>query len=158
MQPARTGAGAIQRHDASNPRELVNRLYESDPTASREALFDKFRRQLDADAQRAVDWYFFVNMYEYAATSRNRKEPRGRAAAEQARAARTAAVHQIKERIVRAVLLDHMLPDGTRLRDATFGACQKAGGWLARVSKQGTPDQIVGEVLTETQLWELHDA
>lgn len=160
MQPARRGTSFIQKNFPTNPIELVTRLYEGNPIASSDTLFPEFERHLheDKNLQDAVNWHFFNNQHSYLATSRNRKEPATRGAMEEARAARSAAVHQIKERVVRAVLLDYLLPSGKPLRVSTFAECGRAGGWLARVAERGKPHRIVGDVLTEDQLWELHDA
>lgn len=153
LETSRTGASFIQTSSASNPREIVTRLYEKYPTASREMLFAEFQRLLAQDeaGQRAVALYFFVNM------SRNRNRPPAEVGSrEQREAAQQRAVNQLKEHIVRVVLLDLPLPDGKLLRHATFAECAAVGGWFAKIAKQGKPRQIVGKVLTEKQLRAIH--
>lgn len=58
--------------------------------------------------------------------------------------------HQLK-----ICLLDHLLSDGTPIRDATFGQCARDGGWLATIAKHGKANEIVGKKLTEVDLQNL---
>lgn len=145
----RVGASFIAKHAQDNPRELVISLVEESPGASKDDLFAKFRARLEEapDYQRAVDWYFFVNMYEYLVTSRNRKP-----ATQQSKAAIQREVESLKARVANVVLLDLVLPNGKTLREATGADCARAGGWFAAISKAVKPKQIVGEVLSEAQL------
>lgn len=147
----RKGASFIQKHRLANPREWITRLYEDNPQDSREVLFNKFSEMLkeDEEAQRTVDWYFFVNMYEYIATSRNTKFTYGN---KRPRSVRRAEAQNLKEAIAKVVLLDLILPSGKLLRQATFSECAKAGGWFTKISKLGKPQQIVGKVLSEDRL------
>ena len=52
----------------------------------------------------------------------------------------------------RIILMNMELPDGTKLRDATFAQCKKAGGWWLQLAGMGKPKQIVGETLSEADL------
>lgn len=52
-------------------------------------------------------------------------------------------------------LMDHVLTSGKLLRFATFADCEREGGWLRDVARQGKPTQVVGNVLTEQQLLNL---
>lgn len=142
------GASFVAKRAPANPRELIITLVEERPTASKDELFDSFRELLDPDYQRAVDWYFFVNMYEYQVTNRNRKPSSRTDAASSAQAQ----VDAVKQRIVDMVLLDLVLPNGKVLREATGAECTRAGGWFAAIAKKVKPRQIVGSVLTEEQL------
>jgi hypothetical protein len=53
-------------------------------------------------------------------------------------------VEQMKVEAIACVLLDYVLPDGTPVRDATFGALAKLGGWATAVSKLGPANAKVG--------------
>lgn len=145
----RTGASFVAKHAQDNPRELVISLVEESPGASKDELFARFRSRIEDEPayQRAVDWYFFVNMYEYLVTSRNRKPTTKYSKAEIQRD-----VDVLKARVTQIVLLDLILPNGKALRDASFADCAKAGGFFAKIAKKGKPNQVVGKVLTEDQL------
>lgn len=145
----RVGASFLAKRSQVNPRELLVRIIEgAGDVTDKDALFARFREALQEDEQfqRAVDWYFFVNMYDYMVTSRNHKPTAA------ARAALTQQVEQIKRQVERVVLLNLVLPSGKALRDATFAECARAGGWFAKIAKMGKPRQVVGKVVTEGQL------
>lgn len=146
-----TGASFVAQPGKHNPRDLIIRLVEDHPTETRDDLFLKFRALIDGDSdyQRAVDWYFFVNMHDYLTSNRNRNKP---ASAGQREAMTLKKVNDIKRRIVDVVLLDLILPNGKALRDATFGDCAKAGGWFQLLSRKGKPSEVVGKRLSEADL------
>jgi hypothetical protein len=146
---SRSGASFVAKRSEVNPRELLIGIIEqTDDIKDKDALFDQFREAIQDDEryQRAIDWYFFVNMYDYLVTSRNQKP------SPQEQAKRQAAVDNIKQQITKVVLLNFVLPNGKALRDCTFADCAKAGGWLAKVAAKGKPNQIVGKVLGENEL------
>jgi len=66
----------------------------------------------------------------------------------------------IKSRMETLVLLDMVLPNGKKLRDATGAECArfapKVGKLLKKVAEKVRPTQIVGEVLSEGQLKKLY--
>lgn len=149
----RVGADFIAKRSLVNPRELLLRIIEgADDVSNKDALFMEFCEAIqdDPDYQRAVDWYFFVNFYDYEVTSRNKKpspeERRRRQAAQETE------VENIKRQITKVVLMNWAMPNGKMLRDCTFAECADAGGWLAKVAKQGKPNQIVGKILSEHDL------
>jgi len=49
-------------------------------------------------------------------------------------------------------LMDHLLPNGKLLRNASFGYLATLSGFFRDVSKLGKPNEIVGKKLTETDL------
>lgn len=147
-----TGASFIAMCTEHNPRDLVIELIESMQGEQRDKMFEEFRRRISENDryQRAVDWYFFVNMHDYLTTSRNKHQtPQQRAHAKQAA---DECVTDLKRKIVDIVLLDIILPSGKRLRDSTFAECGRAGGWFTKLAKMGKPAQVVGKVLTEAKL------
>jgi hypothetical protein len=54
------------------------------------------------------------------------------------------------------VLMNVKLPDGTMLRDATFGQLRKLTGFLGDVSKLGKANEIVRNKLTESNLQDVY--
>lgn len=54
--------------------------------------------------------------------------------------------------IKNAVLMDFILPNGKKIRDASFGDLRDAGGWLSEVGLQRPRHYIVGHYLTEKDL------
>lgn len=149
MELHSTGASFIAHTTENNPRDLIIELVRENPSADRKTLFEKFRDLIrgEDDYQRAVDWYFFVNMHDYLVTNRNKRQVAPRDAARERQQ-----IDEIKQRVVNMVLLDLVLPNGKRLRECTFAEVAKAGGWFAKIAKKGKPNQIVGKVLTEEQL------
>jgi hypothetical protein len=145
----RVGASFVAKRTTANPRQIVVRLVESRKGATKDELFEEFREELDADPdmRRAVEWYFFVNMYEYQVTSRNSRKP-----VLAPKQNRQEQIEALKSRVVQVVLLDLKLPTGKLLRESTFAECARAGGFFAKIAKKGQPKQIVGKVLTEEQL------
>lgn len=65
-----------------------------------------------------------------------------------------AAVNNTKTQL-RSILMDHVLSNGKRLREATFGECGAEGGWLQAIAKCGKANEIVGKKLTEADLHNL---
>jgi radical SAM superfamily enzyme with C-terminal helix-hairpin-helix motif len=124
------------------PFAVIQELITKSPKADKKTLFEQFREVLAQDEtyQRAVDWYYFGNMYDYLTTNRNKHRSRNKSA-------QRAIVDKLKQR-----LLDLILPNGKALRDATFAECATAGGWFTKVSKLGKPQQIVGKIVSEEQL------
>ncbi len=150
MQLHSTGASFVAAKEKNNPRDLVAKIIEKMESAERSEQFEAFRTMLakrSDEYQRAVDWYFFVNMHDYMTTNRNRRrDPIERAEA-------LAEKHdRVKSIVAQIVLLDLTMPNGMALRDCTFAECAKFGGFFAKIAKKGKPKQIVGKVMTEEQL------
>lgn len=153
---SKQGAAFIHRRSKANPQELLIEIIEqwegdlSDKKA-KDKLFEKFRRQLRAknDAfQHAVDWYFFINMFNHYVNLDRRKtrKPRVMLDANQIR-------EQVRQRVAEVGLMYMMLPSCNKyLKDATFAECSKESGVLAVIAKMGRPEEIVGRKLTEKQL------
>jgi hypothetical protein len=127
----RIGASFIAKRTQANPREIIVRLVEENPAASKDVLFLKFREELrdDEDQQRAVEWYFFVNMHSYLATSRNAH--RGMPLRSTKHRNRVSAIKQQ----VLSLSLDFVMPNGKALRDCTGTYCERTGGMVAKIGK-----------------------
>lgn len=142
----RNAVASTARMFEDNPRHLITKLVAENPHASKDDLFPEFQSLIakKAELQCVIDWYFFANMYDYIAGTRNGSHNTPHDTKTE--------VERLKARVVEVVLLDLLLPSGKLLRDATFAECAQAGGWYAKVSAMGKPNQIVGKVLTEQQL------
>lgn len=57
--------------------------------------------------------------------------------------------------IKNAILMDYLLPNKKKLRDATFGELRAFGGWLSDVGMQRPAHYIAGNYLTEKDLHNL---
>ena len=137
----RSGAAAIAQGAQANPRELVAKLIEDNPTASIDVLFRKFRKMITdrEDYQLAIDPYFFINAHTYLTTTRNvKRDPPG---------ARAAEIAALKSTIVRRVLsLDFVMPNGKQLAECTFDEVRKLGREFAKLAKLGQAHELVGAV------------
>ncbi len=128
------------------PRGIVAELVKNSPGTSREVLFEEFRKSvaIEATFRRAVEWFYFVNMYdEIRAADRKGQRPS---------VVSRERVESLKRKITEVVFMDLTLPSGKKLKDSTFAECGKAGGWFTRVSLLGNPADIVGAKITEHEL------
>lgn len=152
VESSRTGASFIGKHEANNPRQMLIRILEDNSGASKEVLFSLFRLCLEEDEgfQRAVDWYFFINMFEYAVTSRNRRlDPTVKA---EARMKQAEMVESIKSQIV---MLDLTMTNGKAMRDCTGAEMAKFGNRFQKIAERVGKTKLVGDVLDEAQVVEI---
>lgn len=158
---------AITSKQPAGPRDIVVRLIEANPSATEDELFPKFERALQAagaDCQMVVNRYYWAGVFpslKRAALMRSVAQPERNAARQrvqsnvQRAAERRQETQIVKAKIVSALMDLTLPPRGKRLADATFGECAAAGGWYAQVAKCGKPNEIVGQVLSETDLREI---
>jgi hypothetical protein len=130
--------------------EVLVRLTEADPTASRERLFKKWQNIIhdDADLREAVDQYTFTNML--SSLDRDRRDTqirRQNRIAPISEEKQQAIIKNVKHEMIRTVI--HFV------RPLTFGECLRAGGLMAKIGKMGLPDKIVGETLDENKLFKI---
>lgn len=144
------GASFIAMASEHNPRDLVVELVKKNPDRDRKELFDSFRETLDEagdDYRRAVEWYFFVNMYDYLVTSRRTPlDPMQRA---EAKARQAETVERIKSQIV---LLELDMPNGKKMKECTGGEMAKFGNRFQRIAEKVGKAKLVGDVLNEEQV------
>jgi len=144
------GASFIAMASEHNPRDLVVELVKKNPEADRKQLFVTFREMLDEsgdDYKRAVEWYFFVNMYDYLVTSRRAvPDPVERA---EARVQQRERIEAIKAQIV---MLDLQMPNGKKMRDCTGAEMAKFGNRYQRIAERVGKGRLVGSVLDEDQV------
>lgn len=142
-----TGASFIATANEHNPRDLVVELVKKHPEMDRKALFDAFRSALEDagdDYRRAVEWYFFVNMYDYLVTSRNRRaDPVERA---NAKTLEREHIGSIKAQIV---MLNLTMPNGKAMRDCTGAEMAKFGNRYQKIAERVGKAKLVGAVLDE---------
>ena len=143
-----TGASFISGKDDHNPRDLVIESIEQLPDGNRKDVFEHFRaalREMGGEYQRAVDWYFFVNMHDYLTTNRNRQKPPSQQAKAEMRQA--ALVESIKNQ-----MLDLPMPNGKEMRACTGAEMAKFGNRYQKIAERVGKNKFVGHVLTEDQV------
>lgn len=148
-ESSRVGASFLAKQATDNPREMLIGLIEENKDATKDDLFKIFRKHLDDEPgyQRAVDWYFFINMYEYAVSNRNRKlDPVSRAEARQRQSER---VESIKAQIV---LLDLTMTNGKLLGDCTGAEVATLGNRFQKLAARVGKANTVRTVLSEDQV------
>jgi hypothetical protein len=141
-----TGASFVAGKEENNPRDLVLEVIQALPDGTRTERFNMFRNRLadmPDDYQRAVEFYFFVNMHDYFTTSRSRPDPMQRA---QAVAKQRDMVESIKAQIV---LLDLTMPNGKAMKDCTGAEMAKFGNRYQRIAEKVGKAKLVGAVLDE---------
>jgi hypothetical protein len=144
--------------------EMLRTIKRDNPGASDKEIETLCRDKVRADTelQDAVFDYWFANsVRDYDAVQCRphevavfRNTPAVRVPSPDARARRAALVSHAKATIV-TNLMRFTLSDGTELRHATFGQCQREGSWLASIGKLGKANEIVGKKLTEVDLQNL---
>ena len=153
-----TYGAKVQSWRRANPRDLLKRLIEENPGVAKAELFKTFRDQIRGDDGEefldSIVEYWFANNYHSLI-----EHPAPQLAANKAE--KQTKIAEIKEKIKTRVrqeaifLLDTALPHGKTLRNSTFGECAKIGGALSKIASKGRPGQIVGNVLSDTQLRKL---
>lgn len=157
----RTASAGLKTTERS-ALDVLKKVIENFSGETKQQRFKEFCKLIagNEEYQRAVRWYYFVNMCDQLAAAGKPDKP----PAEKIQPAvsladkvlkaveREASVRRLKRKIVQTVLLDLILPNGKLLRDAKFEDCAKAGGWFSKVAQMGEPDQVVGEMLSEEQL------
>lgn len=144
------GASFIAMSSEHNPRDLIVELVKKNPGADRKALFVSFRETLDEmgeEYRRAVEWYFFVNMYDYLVISR--KQMSGPIERAEARIQQRERVEAIKAQII---MLDLTMPNGKAMRECTGAEMAKFGNRYQKIAERVGKTKTVGGVLNEEQV------
>lgn len=161
----------------ANPRDLLKRVIDDNPTADRVALFrvfvEKLNEEDDGDYMQTIIEYWFANNYHSLIAARLTAGERSRSA-EAADAERSEASAQreewiagttekLREKIAEeatVALLDLMMPNGKLLAACTGQECvtlgRQMGSWLRKVGHRLKSDETVGAVLTESDLRALY--
>lgn len=148
MELHSNGASFIAGKQESNPRDLVIDAIKMCPGETRKEVFARFRTllgEMGDEYQRAVDWYFFVNMHDYLTTNRS-KHPRS---VEPDQAKHPERVASVKAQIV---LLDLDMPNGKPMRACTGAEMARFGNRYQRIAEKVGKTKTVGDVLNEDQV------
>lgn len=155
----RTGRqGAKVQSWRSSPRDLLKKLMDKSPGASKEKLFKTFYSYITSakgeQYLQGVAEYWFANNFNSLVREEERpKRAYVRAQRKEELEVRTEEFKKIiKEKATKLVLLDLIQPNGKPLRDCKGSDCAKFGGWLSRIAKAIAPNEIVGEALSEEQV------
>lgn len=156
VESAQLGATANSRSAQKNPLDVLRKLRDADRTGSASKVLERWKKEIvgDDDLLDAALVYAGTNYWHRLEDDERRERmlTQQRKGREQSKAQQQQKTLELTQQIRQIVLLDLELPNGKKLRDATFADCKKAGGWFLRVSKKGRPQQIVGVALTEEQL------
>lgn len=131
-------AATRQAHDRDPAMVLVRKLIDQHPDADEETLMDFFRAEVAEDEtlfEDVVD-YKFKNVYRRLITSRpsDRSNQQSRV---------SAGVKAAKAAMADYLANLQVLPDGTKLLDATGAQVASHAGWWTDLAGQLEPDEIV---------------
>ena len=132
-------------------RELVVRLIEGHPRATRHDLIRLFKEQMREDddyLDAAADYVVTnaMNALELAQGRQKRAQPEAKAKVE---AEAKSMVQTIKDQII---VLNLEMPNGQRMRYCTGAQMEKFGGAYSRIGKKVGKTKRVGEVMNEKQV------
>lgn len=160
VTPGQTGAKR-QSWRRSNPREVLKRLIDNDPSLTEAEASDACWQIVHKNSEQmaTIFEYWFANNYRSLVHPAPRKPRPVRTPAQ--RAVLTSQIREQIERKIeeraRIVLLEMILPTGKQLRDSTREELIACGGWLVRVAERLDPDQTVGEAgLSEDDIAEAY--
>lgn len=151
------GAAVLEFSD-ENPRDVLKEIISSNSGLEKPDLFSVFVRAISASKgmTRAVQWYFFINMYEGLATSRskgNGSQHSGRKLSisqrTEQRILHAAMVESITSQLV---LLDLLMPNEKTLRACRGSEVEKFGTGFQRIAQKTGKSNLVGDVLSEEQI------
>lgn len=150
--------------------DMLRSIRRDNPSASEMEIRNLCRDKvfLEAELQTALFDYWFSNSFrDFVVTvvgphetvvNRTASSPspivRRASPSSASVAAKAALVATVKVEIA-SRLMEFVLADGTQLRFATFGQCQREGNWLAAVGMRGKANEVVGKKLTEVDLFGL---
>ena len=154
------GATVIKQVANDNPRKLLVEIIDENRVLDKKAIFDLFSKQVKVSQvmTRAVQWYFFINMYEYHTTSRHSvggNRPGREMTASQRleqRIVQDEMVESIKQQLV---MLDLVMPNEKLMRDCTGLEVEQFGTRYQRIAQKVGRQNVVGSVLTEDQVREV---
>ncbi len=145
-----------QSFNENNPRPILKKLMEDNPSAEIDDLVPMFQSEIGEDELQVIVAYWVNNNYHSLLNQMTRQEDievkKATASAKQRGiAAGIKGVTVLAER--KAILiLNDILPNGKKLGDSTFGELSDIGGVLSKISKLGGPEQRVRDVLSNNDL------
>lgn len=149
------GGPAIHKTERLNPTEVIVRLIEENPGASRDVLEKLFIAEIedDRDYRTPVLKYFFINAWSGLHPLARRKVSKREI--EQRITEERQAVEKKFQELKRAVILSELImPNNKKVADCTGIEMMKFGKWHAAVGKI-VKRRVVGKVLNEEQLYDL---
>ena len=153
FETVKQGAALTRRSSAANPMELLAKLCSNDTEASADVIFKKWRKLLDQNKEMMETALLHAFRNYWTALEKTKKYPPLSFKEQmEVRTQREKQAAQLSDHIKNVILMDVELPNGKKLRDATFRDCKNAGGWFTRVSRLGKPAEVVGSKLTEDRL------
>lgn len=163
INPGRIGAKR-QSWSEYNPRELIKDAVRANPHSSEAEIRAYVWEIVESERSyvTAIFDYWFANNYrsffidELEARSGVYNEPlvSKHVSIVKSNHPSRAEIEKAKDEL-RPILMDQILSNGKKLRDATFKDCMRESGWLKEVSKNGKPTEVIGKHLTEKHLWNL---
>lgn len=174
-QTTGTTGAATQSWRATNPRSLLDQIAKKYPRADKAEItrrFDKAVRDVvgipqlgneEEDILFAINEYWVTN--NFSSLRRQEEKSSRRPTDHSAQRKATEAVKEaVKERIVeeaKMLLLDWVMPNNKQLRACSGREVAqlwpRVGKWLAAIAKKVKPNELVGDVFTETQVRCLYD-
>lgn len=152
----------VQSWNQFSAREVLKRVFDANPKASREQLMLLVREPLSEHHWNSIFEYWFTNNLRSLLEEKPKPARKTESEVNEQRAAAEKLKTQFKTQIVAAVGLKFILPNGKMLKDCTGQECAQMGGqvgrWLQRIAAKIKPDDIVGEVLSEQQVRKLYGA
>lgn len=139
----------VQSWRRANPRNLLRCLMEENPKSGKDEIFRKFRSELKGrnrdDLISSIVEYWLTNNYHSLI-------PKDKTSREKRRSDIDQMKSSMKVNAVKMVLMDLPMFNGKRLRDCTGKDCRKAGGWLTKIASMINAKDIVGQVMSESDL------
>jgi hypothetical protein len=149
------GAPFIAKVCPANPDNLLRQIMSWMPGAAEEDTWPNFRAMVmkDPDMIDACLRWFHVNARGRLERLAMAEPPAKRTAAraKQTREEKRARVADTMKRIEAVMILNHVMPNGLRLRDCTFGYASEVGGAFARIGAMGAPNAVIGRVLSDAE-------
>lgn len=146
----------VQSWRARNPREILARIIEENPKASRGVILMKVSEELlqphNAEMIDVVIEYWFSNNYASLLATRSTSSEN----IQQRREKRSESIRSAKQKISKGIdaivkirLLEMIMPNGKPLKECTFAECAEFGNWATRLSAKGNPHEKIGVILNE---------
>jgi hypothetical protein len=154
---SRQGAAAQARYSKKSPLELMVRLIESDPTASRDRIIAKWIDEAKEEGgyEEAVWIYAATNYFNNAIHSRRGPVPTA-TREQQATRVKTSVAAITRQLAEKFLTLEFIMPNGHRLADCTGTEVAKLGGIFTLIGKKAGK-RLVSQAFTEDQLQALTD-
>jgi hypothetical protein len=150
VESSRVGLSGASKVSDRSPRELVLKVIEQNPGIEKKQAFELFLVAVGTDRGywRAMAFYFFVHMWEYAFGPATRTKPDPIQRLED-RQRETDMVERAKAQIM---LLDLKMPNDKPMRDCTGAEMAKFGNRYQRIAEKVGKAKLVGAVLSEDQV------